>query len=830
MPEECFPLSPSQRRFWILYQLHPGSAAYHIPVSLRLTGPLAFDALERSLQAIAGRHGSLRTTFGVRDGAPCQFVKPHCEIPLQLVDISTHEASDLEARAYSSVYAEIQRPFDLANGPLLRAALVRLGPEHHILVSTMHHIVSDGWSAELFVHELAELYAGLSAGRVPSLKPLPIQYSDFTMLQLNTTARERIQRQLSFWQRTLADAPALHDLPCDHARPEEPSYAGESRTLQLDNELIARLLGFARRQRVTLFCLLAAVFQMLLLKLSNRQDVIIGIPVSGRTMVETEDLIGLFVNTIVLRTSFSGDPSFIDVLGQVRHNLMDAISHQDVPFDMIVDTVRPARSLSYNPVFQIMFATFRAAVQSRRFGQLTGTPYVVEKNTSPFDLSVNVIEGIDNTWWVQAEYSTELFDSARIDRLLNTYLALLQSILIDGHLRLSDVRLSNEAAPPPGSAIEPVASAASAESIRYSPARTDAASSQDSAGRVDVSANDRGTAIPFDDVERKLKEVWQKFLGVSPIGVDTDFFELGGNSLLAVAMIADLNRIFEKKIPVTTLFRNPTIRQLAQPLREHSIPKSSFFPLVRTGTKPPFFVAGCNYRFRDLSRALGSDQPFFQMDAFALQDERRIANEPLLTTIEDIAAEFTREIIAVQGAGPYFLAGQCEGGIVALEIARQLQRDGHRIGALIQLDTALTGDIRNTAFRQLVLESFRRNEAPQRAMRFIRRQIRQMFDRTTATQDHIWNVIWNAVAAYGIDKTFDGEMVLFRANGLTERTAGWERIGTLKVFDVPGYHDSFLSDQGAQAIIRRVLEQLQRQNPESRPPSERNVQRRIDQR
>ena len=647
-------------------------------------------------------------------------------------------------------------------------------------------------------------------------------------MQQHATARERIQEQLSFWQRTLADAPALHDLPCDRARPEEPTNAGASRTLQLDNELVADLLDFARRQRVTLFFLLAAAFQMLLLKYSKRQDVLIGIPVSGRNIVETEDLIGLFVNTIVLRTSFSGNPSFIEILDQVRQNLLDAISHQDVPFDLIVDTVRPARSLSYNPVFQIMFATFRAAVQSRRFGQLTATPYVVETNTSRFDLSVNVIEGIDRTWWVQAEYSTELFEDARVDGMLESYRALLRSVLIDSHQRLSDLRLSSEIAAIPANAIQSMTPAAVPGSIRHSSVKAGTVSSRDGAGGDNASANDGPT--PLDDVERKLTEVWQKFLRVSPIGVDTDFFELGGNSLLAVAMIADLNRILGKKVPVSTLFRNPTIRQLAQRLREQSVPKSSFVPLVKTGAKPPFFVAGCNYRFRDLSRALGNDQPFFQMDVFALQEERLIAKQPLLVTIEDIAAHFVREIVAVQPSGPYFLAGQCEGGIVALEIARQLQRQGERVEALMQLDTALTGDLRNTAFHQLVLESFRRNDAPQRAIRYIRRRVRDFFNRTTATQDHIWNVIWNAVIAYGSDKTFDGEIILIRANGLTDRTLGWERMRALKVFDVPGYHNSFFSNRDAQAIIHRILEDLQRQSPASRLELESNIQLRMDQR
>ena len=816
MPEECFPLSSNQRRFWVLDQLQPGSAAYHIPVCLRLTGPLAFEALERSLGAIVARHASLRTTFDVRDGVPFQLVKSCGAVPLQLRDISAHQGPDLEPRAYSIVQAEILKPFDLKNGPLLRATLLRLGPQHHILFSTMHHIVSDGWSAEILVQELAEHYVAFSTEGVPSLKPLPIQYSDFTILQQHALARERIQEQLSFWQRTLADAPALHDLPCDRARPEESTYAGASRTLQLDRELVADLLQFARHQRVTLFMLLAATFQILLSKHSKQQDILIGIPISGRNTVETENLIGLFVNTIVLRTTFSGDPSFIEALKRVRQNLLDAMSHQDVPFDLIVDTVRPARSLSYNPLFQIMFATFRAAVQSRQFGQLTGTPYVVEQNASRFDLSVNVIEGIDGTWWVQAEYSTELFDAERIDGMLREYQALLRSVLVDSHLRLSDLRSSHDAEAALANTVQPTISAAALKSI---PSSINA-----SASGAKASASDGQAAIPFDDVERKLTQTWQKFFRTSPIGVDTDFFELGGNSLLAVAMIADLNRSFGKKLPVSTLFRNPTIQQLAKRLREQSLSKSSFVPLVKTGAKPPLFAAGYNYRIRDLSRALGSDQPFFHMDVFALQEERLIAQEPLLTTVEDIAAHFIGEITAVQPSGPYYLAGQCEGGIVALEIARQLQRQGQRIEALMQLDTAPTGYLRVTPFHQLLLESFRQNDAPRRAIRFVRRRIRHFFSRSTATQDHIWSVIWNAVTTYGTDKTFDGEIILILANGLTDRTTGWERIGALKIFDVPGDHDSFFSDHGAQATIGRILEDAQRRIPASRVELQSDVQ------
>ena len=824
------PLSLSQRRFWILDQLHPGNTAYHIPVCLRLTGPLAFDALERSLGAIVARHGALRTTFGVRDGAPVQVVKPFCPIPLRLRDISAHPGADLEAQAYSFVHAEILKPFDLTNGPLIRAALLRLGPQHHILISTMHHIVSDGWSAELFVQELAEHYGAYSADRELSLNPLPMQYFDFTILQQHMIPGDRIQEQLSFWQRTLAGAPALHDFPCDRARPEKPTYAGASRTLKLDQELVADLQQFARRQHATLFMLLAATFQVLLSKYGKQKDILIGIPVSGRNIVETENLIGLFVNTIVLRTSFSENPSFMEVLTQVRKNLLDAMSHQDAPFDLIVDTVRPARSLSYNPIFQIMFSTFRAAVQSRRFGQLTAAPYVVETNTSRFDLSVNVIEGVDRTWWVQAEYSTELFDDTRIARMLETYRALLQSVLLHSEQRLSDPRPSNDAGEVSANTPQP---AAASGSIANPSTKANAVRGRDRAGEGIASANEGRAAIPFEHVEPKLIEIWQKVFSVSPIAVDDDFFELGGNSLLAVAMTADLNRTFGKKIPVTTVFRNPTIRQLAERLREQSIFKSSFVPLVESGAKPLLFAAGSNYRFRDLSRALGSDQPFFQMDIFALQEERLIAEEPLFTTIEDIAAHFTREIRAVQPSGPYFLAGACEGGIVALEIARQLQRKGQGIEVLMQFDTPPTGYFRFPAWHRRVLEAFRRGEAPERIIRSINQRIRGVFTRRTAMQDYIWNVIWDAVIAHGDDKTFDGEILLFRAiraNGFVDVAAGWDRIGALRIFDVPGYHESFFSHQAAQAIIRGVLEDAQRRIPAGRLEFESNAQLRTDRR
>jgi len=801
---KCFPVSMNQQRLWILDQLEPGIAAYHITVCLRLTGPLVTGALERSLGAIVGRHESLRTTFGVRDGAPVQLINPYCAVPLQMRDMSMHPGTDLEAQAYSFVREEIQKPFDLRNGPLLRTSLVRLGPEHHIFVCTMHHIVSDGWSAELLIRELAEHYGAFVAGQEPNLKPLPIQYSDFTILQRQLIETERIEQQLSFWRRTLAGAPVLNGFPHDRPRPERPTYAGASQTLQLDSELISDLQRFARHQRTTFFMLLTAVFIVLLFKYGKQKEILIGIPVSGRNLVEIEPLIGFFVNTLLLRTSISRDTTFNDVLNQVRERLLDAMSHQDVPFERIVDAVRAPRSLSYNPLFQIMFATFRAAVQSRQFGQLTATPYVIESNTSRFDLSVNIIEGLDRTWWVQAEYSTELFDHPRITSMLEAYTMLLRSILADSHRHLSDLQISQSVI------VQSVTSEAAPASIADSSMNGRTLGWPDPVRSNVASTNGGSAAIPLDHVEGKLIDIWQQCLKISPIGVDDDFFALGGNSLLAIALVADVNRTFGRKLPVSSLFRDATIRSMAKRLRGQSVWNCSFVPLTETGIKPPLFAAGHSREYRDLSRALGSDQPFYQMDVYALQEERLMAGAPLLTTVQDIADYFVRDILSRRPIGPYILAGQCEGSVVALEIARQLQRKGHEIGALIQFDTPVTGYFQKLPLHKRISSALARRE---NIFPLIINKIGRILTAQTPSTDYIWNVIWSAVRAYGTDKTFEGEIIIFRAKhfywAVDNVAVGWDRLGAVKIYDVPGDHTLFFLNPTAQGIIRQVLGDVQ---------------------
>jgi len=808
---KCFPVSMNQQRLWILDQLQPGIAANHIPVCLRLTGPLVTDALERSLRAVVDRHESLRTTFGFRDNAPLQLINSSCAIPLQMRDMSTHPGTDLEAQAHSFVREEIRKPFDLRNGPLLRTALLRLGPEHHILVITMHHIVSDGWSAEVLIRELAEDYSAFVAGQEPNLKPLPVQYSDFTILQRHLLGTERIEEQLSFWRRTLAGAPILHNLPCDRPRPERPTYAGANQILQLDSGLVSELQRFARHQRSTIFMLLTAAFVVLLFKYGKQKDILLGIPVSGRNLVETEPLIGFFVNTLVLRTSVANNMTINDLLIQVRESLLDAMSHQDVPFERIVDALRVPRGLGYNPLFQIMFATFRAAVQSRQFGPLTASPYVIGGNTSRFDLSVNVIEGLDNTWWVQAEYSTELFDHPRITSMLEAYTMLLRTILADSHRQISDLQISHFGEDISANVQQSSTPDAMPTSIAGSSVNGRAHSWPDRLSKSIASTN-TGSAAPPIDVEGKLIDIWQQRLKISSIGVDDDFFALGGNSLLAIALVAEVNRAFGSKLPVSSLFRDGTIRSMANRLRGRSAWKSSFVPLTRTGIKPVLFAAGSYSReYIDLSRSLGRDQPFYQMDVYALQEERSLAGNPVLTTVQDIAAHFVLDILSLQPSGPFFLAGRCEGGIIALEIARQLQRQGRQIGALMQFDTPARGYWQSLPWRQRISWALARRENP---ITIIKNRLNRILAPITpSTGNYIWDAIWCAIRAYESDEMVEGEIIIFRAEQrllpAQDVALGWDRLGAIKVYDVPSDHVRLFGNPTAQDIIRHVLEDVQ---------------------
>ncbi|MCS4251614.1 non-ribosomal peptide synthase/polyketide synthase [Pseudomonas sp. BIGb0164] len=433
---EALPLSYAQERQWFLWQLDPGSATYHIPGALRLHGQLDLAALQRSFDSLLARHESLRTQL-VEDGERLlQVVLPEARVDIHQARI---EASQLMAR----VEAEVARPFDLHQAPLLRVTLLQVAEDEHVLVMVQHHIVSDGWSMQVMVEELVQLYAAFSAGRELQLPELPIQYADYTLWQRGWMEAGERARQLDYWQALLGGEQPVLELPLDRPRPAQQSHRGASLQVHLQPALVAGLKRLAQQEGVTPFMLLLASFQTLLYRYSGQSDIRIGVPTANRNRVETERLIGFFVNTQVLKADLDGQMSFAQLLQQTKRRSLEAQAHQDLPFEQLVVALQPERSLSHNPLFQVMFNHQTDAKGSRDGQQLPGLRVVEldwDNQTTHFDLSLDTHESAEGLW-AALTYATDLFDSSTMERLAQHWQHLLQGIVSAPHSRLADLAM-----------------------------------------------------------------------------------------------------------------------------------------------------------------------------------------------------------------------------------------------------------------------------------------------------------------------------------------------------------------------------------------------------
>ncbi|HYG61470.1 MAG TPA: amino acid adenylation domain-containing protein, partial [Thermoanaerobaculia bacterium] len=414
------PLSFAQQRLWFLDQLVPGSPLYNIPGALRLTGALDPALLGGVLAEVARRHEVLRTTFRAEGGEPVQVIAAEPRLPLPVVDLAGLPAARRREERERRTAAEARLPFDLATGPLLRAALLRLAPGDHVVLITLHHIVADAWSMEVFSREIGALYGAWS--REPSRRRLPsplpelaLQYADYAVWQRRWLAGDALEAELEYWRRQLAGAPRVLELPADRPRPAVQSYRGSWRPLALPAGLGAELTGRAQRRGATLFMALLGAFATVLGRYAAREDVVVGSPVAGRDRPEIEGLIGFFVNTLVLRVDLAGDPGFDGLLDRVRAMALDAFAHQSLPFERLVDELAPVRDPSHSPLFQVAFAFQTAPREPLRLRGLTMEPLHDDSGTAKVDLLLSLTEAggeVSGLW----EYSTDLFDEVTIDR------------------------------------------------------------------------------------------------------------------------------------------------------------------------------------------------------------------------------------------------------------------------------------------------------------------------------------------------------------------------------------------------------------------------------
>ncbi|HXP76316.1 MAG TPA: amino acid adenylation domain-containing protein, partial [Stellaceae bacterium] len=437
-------LSFAQQRLWFFDQLEPGLSAYNIPAAIRLHGLLNLAALERSLNEVVRRHEALRTTFSQVDGRPTQVIAPDLTIALPVVDLRALPASERETEVRRLVTAEAQRPFDLSRGPLLRATVLQLDEEEHVGLLTMHHIVSDGWSTGILVREVATLYLAYRAGGSSPLPAPPIQYADFAQWQRQWLQGDVLERQIAYWKGQLAGAPAVIDLPLDHPRPAVQTFRGAHQALVLPKHLHDGLKALGRQDGATQFMTFLAAFKLLLHRYTNHDDLIVGTPIANRNRLETEGLIGFFVNALVLRTDLSGNPSFRELLRRVREVCLGAYAHQDLPFDRLVEELHVQRDLSRNPLFQVMFVLHDAPLKTVALPGMTLSPVEGDGETAHFDLTLQIAD-TDQGLSASFVYNTDLFEADTIARMTGHFRTLLDSIVADPEQRVSDVPLLSEA-------------------------------------------------------------------------------------------------------------------------------------------------------------------------------------------------------------------------------------------------------------------------------------------------------------------------------------------------------------------------------------------------
>ena len=555
---DTYPLSFAQQRLWFLDQLEPNSPLYNIPRAVRLSGVLNVEALQKALDTIVVRHEALRTTFISMDGIPAQVIAQNRNVTLSRVDLSAWPDADRKAEVQRRLKEEARCPFDLSSDTMLRATLLRLDAEEHVLLLVMHHIASDGWSMGILSREFSDLYRAYSTGEPSPLPEMPVQYADFAVWQRQWLQGKVLEAQLAYWEEQLAGFPPSLDLPADHPRPAIRTYRGARQSFMLSRTLSKSLKLLSRQENVTLFMTLLAAFKTLLYRYTGQSDIMVGFPIANRNRVEIEGLIGFFVNTMVMRTDLSGNPMFRELLGRVREVALEAYDHQDLPFEKLVEECPVERDLSRTPLFQVMFQLRNVPATVLELPGLTLRTLEVNNGTAKCDVSLTMTEeaeGLQGT----LEYNTDLYDTSTITRMLAHFRALLEGISIDPETHLSDLPLLTDALPltPHGKVDR-----------RVLPA-------PDRAG----SEMDESSAAPHTPMESLIAEIWQEVLGVDRVGVYDNFFDLGGHSLLSMQVVARLEkrlglRINPRELILQTLGQlasscdeRMSLRQQSEPLR-----------------------------------------------------------------------------------------------------------------------------------------------------------------------------------------------------------------------------------------------------------------------
>ena len=647
------PASIAQRRFWALEEMMPGMPALHMRACVRLTGDLSLARLEQSLQVLVDRHETLRTTFQKSGDDLFQAIHPSGSIDLSVTSLEMTDAADQETKLWEAIRAEASAPFDLFKGPLVRGRLFRLASQDHVLTITSHHIIVDGWSQNIIQSDLWTIYEAATKRTQHSLPPLTIQYGDFAHWQEEWLKSEAASQELAFWKEQLAPPLPVLEFPTDRPVKNRPASHGAMETLLLPEDLTRAMKELSQGQGVTMFMVMLTCYAALLCRYAGQEEIILGSPVANRKP-ETEGLIGPFASPVTLRLNLSGNPTLKELLHRVRDVIFDALNHAELPFEVLMDHLEVRSVHGRNPLSQCYFFYQVAFLRPRELDRVTITPLPDFALGTHFELQMGLLDRREGLR-AQLEYNPDLFDAATIRRVLEDYRKVIELMRDAPEARIDELQISRRAPAMTASEISPA---------RDEPHR------------------------PTDETERRLQKIWEGLLDVNPIGLNENYFELGGTSIMAVRLFAQIAKEFQRKLPLSVLFDAQTIAQLAQVLRTEDAP-AGWSPLVAVqpkGSRPPFFCThgggGNVLIYRDLSRRLGPDQPFYGLQAQGLDGER-----PFLKTIEEMASLYVNEVRRFQPHGPYYLGGYCMGGTVAYEMARQLKAQGEEVALVALFDT-----------------------------------------------------------------------------------------------------------------------------------------------
>jgi thioesterase domain-containing protein/acyl carrier protein len=669
---ENSPLSFAQQRLWFLHQFEPDSSSNNMPVIVKITGLLDINVLERSICEVVRRHEVLRTTFPSIKGKPQLVIAPAQFFNLPLIDLRDLSKDERDAKAFCLATEEARKPFDLAHELMLRVKLFCLEDTEHLLLWNLHCIVCDGASSDVFYQDLTTIYTAFVAGKPSPLSKPKVQYVDFAHWQRQWLQGEVLASQLSYWKQQLDNLPPALKLPFDRPHPKGVlTYQGDRAALMLPRTLNTELNRLSQKLDATLFMTLLTVFEILLYRYCQQEDILLSFASAGRGQVETERLIGFFSNTLMLRTNLTEKLTFKEALARVRQASLEAYAHQDLPFEKLIEELRPNIRQERSPLFQVKFAlnppwSEGRGMASVKLPDVTFTSlfgYIYHGKTK-YDLTL-VMREQDEGLGMVFDYNADIFNPSTIQKMLGHFHNLLQSIVKDPDCCLQDLPML-----------------ALGEELPQSD--YDFSEAQD----IELKTPHKLVSEILDDTEFKLIEIWQDVLGVDLIAIQDNFFELGGNSLLAVKTFAQIEEKFGKVLPLSILLKAPTVEQLATIIRQDEW-SEAWSPLVEIqaeGSKSPLFcVHGGGFNvliYRELAINLGSDYPVYGLQARALKHQRA-----WLEQIETIAQDYIQEIQKVQPKGPYLLAGLSNGGNIALEMAQQLKVQGHEVALLAMFDS-----------------------------------------------------------------------------------------------------------------------------------------------